>query len=451
MPVAVGDGGIDGGADGGTEARVCDLATNTVREAEGHVRGARRAMRDGPRQLRRLPRLPRHEPEGMPRRPGVQSGHEYVPGLRVGDVRRSRVRVRLRVARLRPGHREQLHRLRRLPAGRRRGSPRLQRGLPQLRAELQAGVGGGHLRGREGEERRQLRLHLGRLRRHRRLRQRPGLRVRQRPELRRARDREPLRSATRRPTSAWRSGAMCGDITSSCTGLKIHCGDCATESGLQSQRRVRAAVHGDDLRGLSAGPVRHVHRRLREHDHVRHLPRRRLRPDDEHLLPGQAVRRRLRRRSAEPRCPTAADRTPTRAPARPASAPPTAAPRRLRRPVRRAQCCVPHPLTYYSGQNQCGTNLPDGCGHTITVTCAAGLECVANATGSPGPAPASGVVGTCCTRTDSCNLARGHVRHHPGLVSPRGHDLHLQQVHDRHVVHGQRVLHSRARLHRRRR
>ena len=30
-----------------------------------------------------------------------------------------------------------------------------------------------------------------------------------------------------------------------------------------------------------------------------------------------------------------------------------------------------------------------------------------NATGSPGPLPPSGVVGTCCTRTDSCNLTTG--------------------------------------------
>jgi hypothetical protein len=70
-------------------------------------------------------------------------------------------------------------------------------------------------------------------------------------------------------------------------------------------------------------------------------------------------------------------------------------------------CCVPHPATYYTGQNQCGTNLPDGCGHTVTAACPANEECVANSTGSPGPAPASGVVGSCCTRTDSCNLASG--------------------------------------------
>jgi hypothetical protein len=70
-------------------------------------------------------------------------------------------------------------------------------------------------------------------------------------------------------------------------------------------------------------------------------------------------------------------------------------------------CCAPHPATFYSGQGQCGTSLPDGCGGAFDVTCAAGLECVANATGAPGPAPAKGVVGSCCTRTDSCNLASG--------------------------------------------
>src|SRR6185312_5916181 len=45
----------------------------------------------------------------------------------------------------------------------------------------------------------------------------------------------------------------------------------------------------------------------------------------------------------------------------------------------------------------------DGCGGKVTANCAAGSECVANSTGSAGPAPASGVVGTCCT--PSCTNA----------------------------------------------
>ncbi len=71
------------------------------------------------------------------------------------------------------------------------------------------------------------------------------------------------------------------------------------------------------------------------------------------------------------------------------------------------ECCVPRVATYYTGQNECGTNLPDGCGHTVNATCATGQECVANATGAPGLAPGSGIVGSCCTRTDTCSLASG--------------------------------------------
>lgn len=71
-------------------------------------------------------------------------------------------------------------------------------------------------------------------------------------------------------------------------------------------------------------------------------------------------------------------------------------------------CCAPRTAASYTSVGQCGTNLPNGCGaNNVSAACPAGQECVANSTGSPGPAPASGVVGSCCTRTDSCNLASG--------------------------------------------
>lgn len=65
-------------------------------------------------------------------------------------------------------------------------------------------------------------------------------------------------------------------------------------------------------------------------------------------------------------------------------------------------CCAPKTAASFSSQGQCGTNLPNGCGGTVTVACGANQECVANMNGQPGPAPANGVVGTCCTRTDTC-------------------------------------------------
>jgi hypothetical protein len=66
-------------------------------------------------------------------------------------------------------------------------------------------------------------------------------------------------------------------------------------------------------------------------------------------------------------------------------------------------CCTRKTSATFTNAGQCGTNLPDGCGGTVNATCGAGKECVANLTGAAGPAPASGVVGTCCTRTDTCN------------------------------------------------
>jgi hypothetical protein len=70
-------------------------------------------------------------------------------------------------------------------------------------------------------------------------------------------------------------------------------------------------------------------------------------------------------------------------------------------------CCSPHAASYYTGQNECGTNLPDGCGHTVNATCPANQDCVANTSGAVGNAPASGVIGSCCARTDTCNTTSG--------------------------------------------
>lgn len=67
------------------------------------------------------------------------------------------------------------------------------------------------------------------------------------------------------------------------------------------------------------------------------------------------------------------------------------------------QCCTPRTASYYTSQNQCGTQLSDGCGGTLNASCGSGKECVNNSTGAPGSSPPAGVVGTCCTRTDSCN------------------------------------------------
>ena len=65
-------------------------------------------------------------------------------------------------------------------------------------------------------------------------------------------------------------------------------------------------------------------------------------------------------------------------------------------------CCTPHATTFYSNNNQCGTQIPDGCGGKINVSCPAGQFCVDNATGSPGLKPANGVIGSCCTNTNTC-------------------------------------------------
>jgi hypothetical protein len=71
------------------------------------------------------------------------------------------------------------------------------------------------------------------------------------------------------------------------------------------------------------------------------------------------------------------------------------------------ECCSPHAASFYTSNNQCGTNLPDGCGHTLNAACGTGQDCVANSMGAPDNAPASGVVGSCCTRTDTCDMSSG--------------------------------------------
>lgn len=69
-------------------------------------------------------------------------------------------------------------------------------------------------------------------------------------------------------------------------------------------------------------------------------------------------------------------------------------------------CCVPKTPSSYTSVGQCGTNLPNGCGaNNVNAPCGANQDCVNNATSSPGPAPGSGVVGSCCTRTDSCAVS----------------------------------------------
>ncbi len=71
-------------------------------------------------------------------------------------------------------------------------------------------------------------------------------------------------------------------------------------------------------------------------------------------------------------------------------------------------CCSPIGAVAYTGAGQCGTNLSNGCGqNNVNASCGVGKECVNNGTGAPGAAPPPGTVGSCCTRTDSCNLASG--------------------------------------------
>lgn len=78
-------------------------------------------------------------------------------------------------------------------------------------------------------------------------------------------------------------------------------------------------------------------------------------------------------------------------------------------------CCTPLTATSYTSKGQCGTNLPNGCGlANINASCPSGQECVANGSGQPGPAPASGVVGSCCVR----NLAGECAADPAGTCAP---------------------------------
>jgi hypothetical protein len=89
-------------------------------------------------------------------------------------------------------------------------------------------------------------------------------------------------------------------------------------------------------------------------------------------------------------------------------APPTSTP---------GSCCSPRSAAFYAGQ--CGTNLPNGCGqNNINVNCPGSQVCVANGSGQPGPAPASGTPGTCCTRTNECAAAAPGCASQPNSCRP---------------------------------
>jgi hypothetical protein len=66
------------------------------------------------------------------------------------------------------------------------------------------------------------------------------------------------------------------------------------------------------------------------------------------------------------------------------------------------QCCTPKTTKQFQDAGQCGRKLATGCGTTVDVGCGGNQECVDNLTGAPGKPPADGVIGSCCTRTDSC-------------------------------------------------
>jgi hypothetical protein len=201
-------------------------------------------------------------------------------------------------------------------------------------------------------------------------------------------------------------GRMCGNITSSCTGLQIHCGDCAmgqvcNPNGVcgspcaaktcADYAQFTCGTFSDGCGStISCGTCPGG---LCDQTTNTCCPEKQCGVDYAGQC-GTALPNGCGGNTDSCPCASGTCTADGGAAAAPASGVPGA-------------CCAPHAATYYTGQNQCGTNLPDGCGHTINAACATGLECVANATGSPGPAPASGVVGSCCTRTDSCNLASG--------------------------------------------
>ncbi len=93
-------------------------------------------------------------------------------------------------------------------------------------------------------------------------------------------------------------------------------------------------------------------------------------------------------------------------------------------------CCQPKTSASYTSVGQCGTNLPNGCGGVVNAACPSNHECVANANGQPGPAPASGVVGSCCARNTAlecganapgtCPSAQNSCRIAPTTVSCAG-------------------------------
>ena len=119
----------------------------------------------------------------------------------------------------------------------------------------------------------------------------------------------------RRRTSASRSGERAGTSRAAARAERS-LRRLRHRPGVQLERRLRppcAAMTCADYAQYACGTFSDG---LRQHDHVRNLPGRRLRPDDEHMLPGQAMWRRLRRTVRERAARTAADRTPIRAHAR---------------------------------------------------------------------------------------------------------------------------------------
>ncbi len=192
-------------------------------------------------------------------------------------------------------------------------------------------------------------------------------------------------------------GRVCGDITSLCTGQKVHCGDCATGQvcgtngtcGPPCTEKTCADYVGyqcgtfDDgcgstiTCGTCAGGIC---------DQTTNTccPEKQCGTDYAHEC-GTALPNGCGGNSVSCTCATAtkctADGGAAAAPANGAA----------------GACCSPHAASFYTGQNECGTKLPDGCGSTINVSCPSGQECVANTTGDAGPAPGNGVVGTCCT------------------------------------------------------
>jgi hypothetical protein len=196
-------------------------------------------------------------------------------------------------------------------------------------------------------------------------------------------------------------GKNCGDITSACTGQKIHCGDCAAGEVCNANGvcgKPCAAKTCADFSAFECGTF---------DDGCGSTIKCGSCPsgicDDATntccaantcaatyagkcgtALPNGCGTNSLN-------CPCAGGTCTTDGGASPA--PPASTP---------GMCCTPFGASHYTGAGQCGTNLPNGCGvNNVNASCPSGQDCVNNATGSPGPMPPAGTVGTCCVRTDT--------------------------------------------------